>query len=396
MNTKLTFLSLALAVCSCGMAQTLEFKHCNLKNMKFVTASNSAVNIRKSPNKNAPKLYSGCIPETDDCGYMWSDALDKSYDSSPYMLTNVDYMATTGVNSGFWKIQVGTTNYNFPAYVAQSVTKVVSPEPVTAADIENQSSVYYLFSGTLNNVVMMVNCNEVEGWSNILVGILENGVITFSHSTEGSIQYDSGVKGIEFGSNSDGLLVKFGDKFKKHISNEWNDIDILDVNKMLYSHQVQLLEKLGCNKTPNMLAVFAKSDQNIVSTLSMTPSQSDEFIYSTKNYVPKTGEGSVWDNPEVQPRFPGGQSALIDYLAANVKYPKDAQKAGVEGRVVVSFIVEKDGKINDVKVVKSVHKSLDKEATRVVKAMPKWTPGSLNNKPVQVKYNLPVTFKLNK
>lgn len=105
-------------------------------------------------------------------------------------------------------------------------------------------------------------------------------------------------------------------------------------------------------------------------------------------------ENKVFDVVEQMPSFPGGPSALMKYLSENVKYPVVAQENGVQGRVVVSFVVEKDGHITDVKVVRSVDPSLDKEAARVVRSMPSWIPGKQNGSAVRVKYNVPVSFKL--
>ena len=105
-------------------------------------------------------------------------------------------------------------------------------------------------------------------------------------------------------------------------------------------------------------------------------------------------ENKVFDVVEQMPSFPGGPSALMKYLSENVRYPVVAQENGVQGRVVVSFVVEKDGHITDVKVVRSVDPSLDKEAARVVKSMPNWIPGKQNGSAVRVKYNVPVSFKL--
>ncbi|PMC23907.1 energy transducer TonB [Hoylesella buccalis] len=105
-------------------------------------------------------------------------------------------------------------------------------------------------------------------------------------------------------------------------------------------------------------------------------------------------ENKVFDVVEQMPSFPGGPSALMKYLSENVKYPVVAQENGVQGRVVVSFVVEKDGHITDVKVVRSVDPTLDKEAARVVKSMPSWIPGKQNGSAVRVKYNVPVSFKL--
>ena len=109
---------------------------------------------------------------------------------------------------------------------------------------------------------------------------------------------------------------------------------------------------------------------------------------------PKVEETKVFDVVEEMPQFPGGQAALLEYLAKNIKYPVVAEENGVQGRVIVTFVVERDGSITDVRVVKSVDPSLDKEAARVVKSMPKWQPGKQNGSAVRVKYTVPVQFKL--
>lgn len=105
-------------------------------------------------------------------------------------------------------------------------------------------------------------------------------------------------------------------------------------------------------------------------------------------------ENKVFDVVEQMPSFPGGPQALLQYLNNNVKYPVVAQENGVQGRVVISFVVEKDGSVTDVQVAKSVDPSLDKEAQRIVKSMPHWIPGKQNGSAVRVKYVVPVSFKL--
>lgn len=102
----------------------------------------------------------------------------------------------------------------------------------------------------------------------------------------------------------------------------------------------------------------------------------------------------VFDVVEVMPSFPGGPSALLSYLSSHTKYPVVAQENGVQGRVTVSFVVERDGSITDVHVVRSVDPSLDREAARVVSTMPNWQPGKQNGSAVRVKFNVPVQFKL--
>lgn len=102
----------------------------------------------------------------------------------------------------------------------------------------------------------------------------------------------------------------------------------------------------------------------------------------------------VVEKCEVMPEFPGGDEGMMKFLTENVKYPKEAIDNGTGGKVLVEFIVECDGSLSDVKVQKSVAPALDNEAVRVVKAMPKWKPGTNGGKTVRVKHTLPVTFKL--
>ena len=102
----------------------------------------------------------------------------------------------------------------------------------------------------------------------------------------------------------------------------------------------------------------------------------------------------VFDIVEQMPEYPGGLPALLDYLNQNVKYPEDAEKQKIEGRVLAIFVVETDGSISNVEVVKPVFPSLDAEAVRVLAAMPKWTPGKQSGKLVRVKYTVPINFQL--
>lgn len=109
-----------------------------------------------------------------------------------------------------------------------------------------------------------------------------------------------------------------------------------------------------------------------------------------------TTKNVVYDVTEMMPQFPGGQGVMMKYLAANIKYPASAVKAKKQGRVIVAFVIQKDGSVTNARIVKSVDPELDAEALRIVKAMPNWTPGTQDGKPVNVNYTIPVVFSLYK
>lgn len=108
----------------------------------------------------------------------------------------------------------------------------------------------------------------------------------------------------------------------------------------------------------------------------------------------KAANDKVLEKAEMMPEFPGGEQAMIKFVSENVQYPEEAKEKEISGRVLVGFIVEKDGSISDVKVVKGIGGGCDEEAVRVVKAMPQWKPGKEKGKPVRVSYMMPFTFKL--
>ena len=137
-------------------------------------------------------------------------------------------------------------------------------------------------------------------------------------------------------------------------------------------------------------ALDVKGNSEKGEVLKVSERVADEPVKPNKPEV----ENKVFDVVEQMPKFPGGDAALMKYLSENIKYPVVAQENGVQGRVTVSFVVERDGSITDVKIVRSVDPSLDREAQRVVRSMPKWIPGKQNGSAVRVKYNVPVQFRL--
>ena len=154
------------------------------------------------------------------------------------------------------------------------------------------------------------------------------------------------------------------------------------------SPQKQITKKGKKNATINM--GDNKTTLQIVET--ETRAETTEAPTAEGTFEPV--QGDVFDVVEEMPQYPGGPQALFEFLSQNVQYPKEAAKAGIHGRVIVTFVVEKDGSICESKVVKSVDPSLDAEALRVINAMPNWKPGKQNGKEVRVKYTVPVAFML--
>ena len=158
--------------------------------------------------------------------------------------------------------------------------------------------------------------------------------------------------------------------------------------------------------TKSIQAERFESQPEVLETVSQNQSEAEslsmatcEYAYTEKFVKAKEDsvspqEEPVLDEVEVMPEYPGGRVALMKFLMENVRYPQVAIENGITGRVIVRFVVEKDGKISNVKVEKSVDPSLDAEAKRVVQTMPKWKPGKRDGQPVRVKYALPVTFRL--
>lgn len=124
--------------------------------------------------------------------------------------------------------------------------------------------------------------------------------------------------------------------------------------------------------------------------------QVDTIVDQTSQNEVKQQDEQIFIDVERMPEYPGGTDALVQFLSQNVVYPRIAVENGIEGKVIVQFVVDKDGSITNVQIVKSVDPSLDKEAKRVISAMPKWSPGFQRGKPVRVKYTVPVNFALPK
>lgn len=137
-------------------------------------------------------------------------------------------------------------------------------------------------------------------------------------------------------------------------------------------------------KDSSVVVMFDDRNHDTKEMVEMNKAKEDEV----KN------DSTIHDIVENMPAFPGGQSALLAYISKNIDYPDKLQEKGVQGRVIVEFVVGKDGSISEAKIVRSVDPDLDKEALRVINKMPKWEPGTNKGEPVDVKFAVPVIFRL--
>ena len=144
-----------------------------------------------------------------------------------------------------------------------------------------------------------------------------------------------------------------------------------------------------------MVPLMALAQQSPSGTTKQS-SMSDQTLPAAPAEAPETvDEERIYTMPEALAEFPGGQDAMLTYLRKNVQYPEDAKIAKKQGTVYISFVVNQDGRINDVKVLRGLYPSLDKEAIRVISTMPNWKPGTQNGRPVRTQLNLPIRFLLN-
>ena len=232
-----------------------------------------------------------------------------------------------------------------------NTTTVTKPSPNLVNDFNKKIKNNYFFNNKSNNnewdIVFKPANTEGKGGGNIVIPISKLGLsFSYNITANGSIYIKiDNVKmkeeKITWQTNPDGVILE-------------------DLFFQLQSDSLKYDELVNWN--PN-----------------------EESVYNEVNEIDKVDE---------KPSFPGGESAMKSYLNSNVKYPDVAQENGVQGRVIVESFIEKDGSMSDVKVIRSVDPSLDREALRVVKAMPKWTPAKLKGIPVRTKCTTPVVFRL--
>ena len=207
-----------------------------------------------------------------------------------------------------------------------------------------------------------------------------------------------------------GFVIALGVMF---VALEWTQREVEDNSELYTARDVSLNEEMIPITLPEKKTVppppaavtkaeiieIVEDDADIEEDIMASTEDNVEWVdlddYDVVEVEPEPEEEEIFMVVEDQPEFPGGTAALLEYLRKNIKYPAICRENNIQGRVLVTFIVNKDGAIVEPEVVKSVNPSLDKEALRVISQMPNWKPGSQRGKPVRVKYTVPVNFRLN-
>ena len=207
-----------------------------------------------------------------------------------------------------------------------------------------------------------------------------------------------------------GFVIALGVMF---VALEWTQREVEDNSELYTAKDISINEEMIPITLPEKKTVppppaavtkadiieIVEDDADIEEDIMASTEDNVEWVdlddYDVVEVEPEPEQEEIFMVVEDQPEFPGGTAALLEYLRKNIKYPAICRENNIQGRVLVTFIVNKDGAIVEPEVVKSVNPSLDKEALRVISTMPNWKPGSQRGKPVRVKYTVPVNFRLN-
>ena len=174
-------------------------------------------------------------------------------------------------------------------------------------------------------------------------------------------------------------------------------------SKTYQATELQIVEDKNVREEDEIVSIDERMQTNAIAGR-VTNSEGSTDLNNFKEHIkevvvehpvePEAKPEPIFQSVEQMPQFPGGEAALMKYLASHINYPPMAAENNIQGRVVVQFVVDKTGRVGEVKLARSVDKDLDNEAVRVCKSLPKFTPGRQNGQPVSVWYTLPVTFKL--
>ena len=348
-----------------------KFKHLNMN--KIITSLVVALAMTSCAKKSVLDDYYAAITDNDlKEAIIEYDSLQKKKEKEPYVIevssysmgdTLVEYDVTTGLSSSIgW-------NHNPILYVSN----------VNGKDVVFTSGVI-----TKNNSLVRVN-KEIED------------ELVRRNFPDIYPRYISGQPYrcvLRTGGDFVQLFYHRGKLIYKN--NTWPALWLCEVAELIAEGHDNIEDAITQYKIKNLLDYEKVKRHDNIEVLKKGGHHCGTCEHLSKQALEEKNRGKdfVFDVVEQMPSFPGGMKAMMDYLKENTEYPAKAVKKKIQGRVIVQFTVDEKGRLSDIKVVKSVEPSLDAEAVRVVKSMPRWKPGMQNGKAVKVRYTLPVTFRL--
>ena len=199
----------------------------------------------------------------------------------------------------------------------------------------------------------------------------------------------------------DGNFEPYLEEMKRNMNSgdlqdDFNDIEDESENEEWSAEEPEETSSPSNNTSENNVAEERQSEPQPAEQQEVSNSNRQPFKLVPVDEEPSrpAEDNKIFDVVDERPSFPGGDAALMQWLSSNIKYPVIAAENGIQGRVIVQFVISRTGVIRDAKVLRGVDPALDREAVRVVRSMPRWTPGKQNNTPVNVRYTLPITFRL--
>lgn len=260
----------ALAISTAATAQQLNYQHGTLTDTyKLVMSKGKEVNIRKTASNSAPKLWHGCMDETDDCAFMWSNDMLEGYESEPFILFGDDCILTTGESGAFYKVQVGPAEDNVTGFIAKSAVKEFKAETITLDDVRaDKENFTVIEDGPYQGLIIMHESDEAWGVANILLGTLEDDKMVFTHRTIGRFNqaFEDGTENFEYGEGDN--FITFGKNYTKTIKNEDYEMNKFDISKLTQQELYTMLKKLGAEDKPNHLDVYVKQEDGFTRVLS--------------------------------------------------------------------------------------------------------------------------------
>ena len=399
-KTFFTLLCLTLSFLTASAQGTYGITPAMPKILKYITPKNGRVNIRKAPSTSAATMVRACEPETDNCWYEWSNERTPGSDCINVYFEPNEVLAVVGESGDFYQV---FESWGLEAYIAKSVVKEITPDPMNIKAVANESEFSVFESGPYKDIVI---CNDEDmlNGDGLLMGRIVGNTIVLNQAFGGEGEIDIYSTDEDLFMSESGHRLAYNSKYALQAKDAWgNDFNKLNISSLSSKQQEDLMKWLGIRPTtPNdycaVYACFGGRFQRVlecdvkhklVKPVALPPASNVRTSSTSGN----NDEAMVM--VEVQPQFPGGQQGLMSYLSSAVKYPSKARKSGIQGRVIVKFIVEKDGSISNASIQRSADPLLDEEALRVINAMPRWTPGMQKGKPVRVNFSMPITFRLN-